>query len=131
MNAGPSARPEPAAEPDPEALVPLTPAVMHIVLALADRELHGYAIMGEVERLTDGRFSLGPGTLYRSLQRMVRDRLIVESEGPMDPEWNDERRRYYRLTPLGREIGRTEAERLAALVRIARRRNLIDGEEET
>jgi DNA-binding PadR family transcriptional regulator len=105
--------------------LPLTPATFHILLALADTERHGYAIMQEVAALTEGRVRLGPGTLYRSIKALLADGLIEESSERPDPALDDERRRYYRLTEQGRRIAQAEAERLAALVRLARCRELL------
>lgn len=110
---------------NPQALIPLTPAVFHIALALARKPLHGYGVMQEVERFTEGAVCLGPGTLYRSIQRMVRDKLIEEVPvGPVEEE--HERRRYYRLTPFGRQVTRAEAERLRILVQAAALRGMLD-----
>ncbi len=106
-------------------LLPLTPAVFHIMLALADGERHGYGIMLEVGRITQGQLHLGPGTLYRSIQRMLVDGLIVERKDAVDPEVDDERRRYYRLTQLGLSVARAEAKRLNDLVKVARKRGLL------
>lgn len=106
-------------------LLPLTPAVFHIMLALADGERHGYGIMLEVDRITGGQLHLGPGTLYRSIQRMLVDGLIVERKDAVDPEVDDERRRYYRLTQLGLSVARAEARRLSDLVKVARKRGLL------
>jgi DNA-binding PadR family transcriptional regulator len=106
-------------------LLPLTPAVFHIMLALADGERHGYGIMLEVDRITDGQLHLGPGTLYRSIQRMLVDGLIVERKDAVDPDVDDERRRYYRLTQLGLSVARAEAQRLSELVKVARKRGLL------
>jgi DNA-binding PadR family transcriptional regulator len=106
-----------------EELLPLTPAVFHILLVLAGGDAHGYAIMLEVERLTAGRMRLGPGTLYRSVYRMVLDGLIEEVKE--EPRPTDERRCTYRLTRAGLELARAEARRLDALVRVARRRGLL------
>ena len=111
--------------PDPCTLLPLTPAVFHILLALAEGECHGYGIMLEVERLTSGLLKLGPGTLYRSIQRMLWDGLIVETTDVEDTALDDERRRYYRLTKFGLEVARAEARRLESLVIAARRRKLL------
>jgi DNA-binding PadR family transcriptional regulator len=83
---------------DPRDLLPLTPAVLHVLLALADDERHGYGIMKEVEALTGGETRLGPGTLYGSIKRKLADGLIEESEERPDPELDDGRRRYYRIT---------------------------------
>ena len=97
---------------------PLLPAVFHIMLALADGERHGYGIKREVEFRTGGVISLGPGTLYGTLRRMLADGLIEESD-------DDERRRFYRLTKLGRRVAAAEAERLANLVAVARAKALL------
>jgi DNA-binding PadR family transcriptional regulator len=116
---------------DPRELVPLLPAVFHIMLALAEGGLHGYGIMLEVERLTGGQIRLGPGTLYRSIQRMLVDGLIEEApasraaRSSSSAAADDERRRYYRLTKLGHAAARAEAERLAALVAVAEERGLL------
>jgi len=106
-------------------MLPLTPAVFQILLVLAGGERHGYAIMKEVEANTDGRMQLGPGTLYRSIKRMLSDGLIEESAERPDPALDDERRRYYRLTALGRRVAGAEAERLAGLVRLAESKRLL------
>ena len=103
---------------------PLTPAVLDILVALGDEELHGYAIMLEVRRRTGGRRRLAPGTLYRSLRQMQERGLVAESEERPDPGLDDERRRYYRLTGLGRRVAVAEVERLEGLVRAARSKGL-------
>ena len=103
----------------------LTPAMFHILLALADRERHGYGIMQEITALTDCGMRLGPGTLYRSIKALLDAGLIEESDERPDPALDDERRRYYRLTEQGQHIATAEAERLAALVRVARSRRLL------
>jgi DNA-binding PadR family transcriptional regulator len=108
---------------DPAA--PVTPAVFHILLALADGESHGYGIMQEVDQFTHGDRQLGPGTLYRSIQRMVVDGLIQELAIALHGEADDDRRRYYRLTPKGLAVARAEAQRLADLVTAARVRGLL------
>ena len=100
-------------------LVPLTPPVFHILLALAGEERHGYGIMQDVAQQTDGALQLGPGTLYGCLKRMVAAGLVEESGERPDPELDDERRRYYRMTPLGKRIVRAEAQRLAGAVTVA------------
>lgn len=110
---------------DPHALLPLTPAVFHIMAALAQGECHGYRIMQEVESMTQGQLRLGPGTLYRSVQRMLVDGLIEERNESAAVEEDDERRRYYRLTKFGFEVARAEARRLEALVKAARKRGLL------
>lgn len=107
--------------------VSLTPAMFHILLALADAERHGYGIMREVERASDGTFQLGPGTLYRSIKQMLALGLIEESEERPDPELDDERRRYYRITGAGRLAATAEALRLARLVSEAQARRLLEG----
>jgi len=103
-----------------EDLLPLTPAVFHILVTLADGEAHGYAIMQEVARRSGGVVRLGPGTLYGAISRLLEDNLIEESEERPDPEKDDTRRRYYRLTKWGGEVLAAETERLADLVRAAR-----------
>ncbi len=105
--------------------LPLTPAVFQILLVLTDGERHGYAIMKEVEANTRGQMQLGPGTLYRSIKRLLSDGLIEESAERPDPELDDERRRYYRLTALGRRVAAAEAERLAGLVQLAQAKRLL------
>jgi len=109
----------------PEAYLPLPPATFHILLALADGELHGYAIMKGVAARSEGTVRLGPGTLYGSLKRLLEAGLVEESGERADPERGDERRRYYRLTQLGVAVARAEARRLDAMVRAARRKKLI------
>jgi len=101
-------------------LLPLTPAVFHILVTLADGEAHGYAIMQEVNRRSGGIVRLGPGTLYGAISRLLAEGLIEESEARPDPEMDDTRRRYYRLTKRGSEALASETERLAVLVRAAR-----------
>ena len=110
---------------NPEELLPLTPAVFNILLALADGEKHGYGIMLEVEANTNGQVIMGPGTLYGSIKRMLKADLIEESDERADPEMDDQRRKYYRLTNLGRRALRMEAERLASQVMIARAKNIL------
>jgi DNA-binding PadR family transcriptional regulator len=110
-------------------MLPLTPAVFHILLALADGEKHGYAIMQEVETLTDGKIRLGPGTLYGSIKRLLAGGMIEESDERPDPELDDERRRYYRLTDFGQRVVTAEAERLLHLVRQAKLKRLLGAQE--
>lgn len=117
------------AAPDVETLLPLTPAVFHILLALAGGERHGYAIMREVADLTRGALKLGPGTLYRSINAMLGQGLIEEVEERPDPALDDERRRYYRLTHFGERAAQAEAARLAQIVAVARERRLLPGSE--
>jgi DNA-binding PadR family transcriptional regulator len=110
---------------NPEDLLPLTPAVFHILLALSEGERHGYAIMQEVKQRSDGKVQMGPGTLYGSIKRMLKDGLIEEAGERSDPSLDNERRRYYRLTGFGLRVARAEAERLASLVRVAQARQLL------
>jgi DNA-binding PadR family transcriptional regulator len=110
--------------PGPEGYLPLTPAVLDIMLALGDEELHGYAIMQEVRRRTGGSRRLAPGTLYRSLRQMQERGLREESDERPDADLDDERRRYYRLTDLGRRVAVAEVERLEGLVSAARSKGL-------
>ena len=114
-----------AANPQPEDWLPLTPAMFHILLALADKERHGYHIMQEVDERTEGTVKLGPGTLYGSIKRMVTDGLVEELEERPDPELDDERRRYYRLTDFGFRVARAEALRLEQMVKSARAKKLL------
>ena len=110
----------------PERLLPLTPAVFNILLALADGEKHGYAIMLEVEANTQGEVKMGPGTLYGSIKRMLAAGLIEECDERPDPTLDDERRRYYRLTGLGNRTLTAEAERLARQVSAARLKQVLN-----
>jgi DNA-binding PadR family transcriptional regulator len=103
-----------------DAFVPLPPATFHILLALADEDRHGYAIIQDVEARTGGELRLSAGTLYRSIQRMLEQGLIVEPRERPAREDDDERRRYYRITPLGTSVAKAEARRLTQLVRMAR-----------
>ena len=109
----------------PEEFLPLTPAMFHILLALADQERHGYHIMREVDERTNGNVKLGPGTLYGSIKRMMADGLIEELDERPDPELDDERRRYYRLTDFGYRVASAEAQRLEQMVRSARAKKLL------
>ncbi|HEX6094901.1 MAG TPA: PadR family transcriptional regulator [Thermoanaerobaculia bacterium] len=104
--------------------MPLPPATFHILMSLAEEERHGYAIIKDVEASTDGELRLSPGTLYRSIQRMLEDGLIVESNRRPARALDDERRRYYRITPDGIAAARAELRRLAQLVRLGRERGL-------
>jgi DNA-binding PadR family transcriptional regulator len=110
---------------NPGDMLPLTPAVFHILLALADGERHGYGIMQEVAQRTEGTVQLGPGTLYGSIKRLLEAGLIEESDERPDPAMDDQRRRYYRLTDFGRRVAQAEAERLIDLVRQARGKRLL------
>lgn len=111
--------------PGNDAFLPLTPTVFYILLSLADQERHGYAIMQEVEAMTGGQIRMGPGTLYGAIKRMLAAGLIVESDERPDPEYDDERRRYYRLTTLGRRVLAAETQRLSHLVEVARRKRRV------
>ena len=113
--------------PEALALLPLPPATFHILLALADEDRHGYAILQEVAARTNGEVKLGAATLYRSIHRMLEDGLAVELRERPAPEEDDERRRYYRITPFGTAVARAETRRLAGLVRQARAVGLAPG----
>ena len=109
----------------PERMLPLTPAVFNILLALADGEKHGYSIMQEVEANTGGQVNMGPGTLYGSIKRMLAAGLVEECDERPDPELDDQRRRYYRLTGMGRSVLRAEAARIAAQVAVAQAKQVL------
>jgi DNA-binding PadR family transcriptional regulator len=117
--------PQQSRSPAAPDLLPLTPPVFHILLALADGERHGYAIMRDVESQTDGALVLGPGTLYGCIKRMLAAALIEESEERPDPELDDQRRRYYRITVLGDQTVRLEATRLARAVQAAQGKRVL------
>jgi DNA-binding PadR family transcriptional regulator len=112
--------PEPDSEHEVRDFVPLPPAPLHIVLALNRGERHGYALMSDVQELSDGLIKMGPGTLYGSLKKLRAQGLIEETEGRVDPSLDDERRRYYRLTGLGQAVCNAEIQRLSALVERSR-----------
>jgi DNA-binding PadR family transcriptional regulator len=105
---------------DTESFLPLPPATFHILMALAYEDRHGYAIIQDVAARTSGEIKLSAGTLYRSIQRMLEQGLLVETRERPAPEEDDERRRYYRITSLGAEVARAETRRLAQLVKMAR-----------
>lgn len=109
-----------ADEPAPRDLLPLPPTTLHILLAVADQDRHGYAVIQEVAARTNGEVTLSAGTLYRSIQRMVETGLIEETDLRPAADEDDERRRYYRITPFGRAVARAEVERLQGLVALAR-----------
>jgi len=111
--------------PQPDALLPLPPATFHILLALAEQDRHGYAIIQDVAARTNGELKLSAGTLYRSIQRMLEQGLIVETRDRPAPEMDDERRRYYRITPFGSLVARADARRLSQLVEMARQRGFV------
>jgi DNA-binding PadR family transcriptional regulator len=104
----------------PEAFLPLPPATFHILIALAGDDLHGYAIIQEVAARTEGKVQLSAGTLYRTIQRLLEQGLIRELRERPAPELDDERRRYYRLTPQGRAVANAEAARLAQMLALAK-----------
>ena len=112
---------------DPSSLLPLPNAAFHILLAVADEDRHGYAIIQDVAARTDGALKLSAGTLYRSIQRMLEQGLLVEPRQRPLPELDDERRRYYRITPFGRAVAEAESRRMAQLVRMARARGFAPG----
>ena len=114
----------PAAEDDPTAFLPLSPPVFHVMVALADGDRHGYAIIKEVAERTGGTQRLGAGTLYAILKRLLDDGLIAEMQGTR-AEADDQRRRYYRLTPLGRQVAKVEVARLERAVASARASRLF------
>ena len=115
----------PADLADTESFLPLPTAVFHILVALADRDRHGYSIMQDVASRTDGKVRLSPGTLYSSIRRMLEAGLVEELRESPDPESQDERRRYYRLSRLGREVAMAEARRLERLLADARATGLL------
>ena len=108
----------------PDNLLPLSPAVFHILLALADGEKHGYGIMQEVAAITDNAVRMGPGTLYGTIKRMLEAGLITETDERPDPTLDDERRRYYRLTAPGKRVAQAELARLERLVNVGRAKQL-------
>jgi DNA-binding PadR family transcriptional regulator len=108
-----------------EPVGPLTPAMFHVLLALAGDDLHGYAILKEVEMRTGGKVRLSTGTLYGIIKRLLADGLIAERRSRPSEIEDDERRRYYRLTPQGRQVATAEAERMDEILAIARSRNLL------
>lgn len=107
-----------------DAMLPLPPATFHILMAVTDGDRHGYAIIQDVMARTDGELRLSAGTLYRSIQRMLEQGLIIEARTRPVPALDDERRRYYSITPLGIATARAEMRRLTQLVRLARARGL-------
>ena len=103
-----------------DAMLPLSTASFHILIALADRDRHGYSIMQDVSARTEGKLRLSPGTLYGSIKRLLESGLIEELDERPDREYDDERRRYYRLTPFGRTVANGEVDRLTRLLKGAR-----------
>ena len=110
-----------------EKSITLTPTIFHILVVLSGGERHGYAILREVKEIAEGESSLGPTTLYRSIRTMLDAKLIDELDERPDPESNDERRRYYRLTGFGAKVLSDEVERLESLVKVARSKNILTG----
>jgi len=111
----------------PQDLLPLPSATFHILMAVADEDRHGYAIIQDVAARTGGELKLSAGTLYRSIQRMLEQGLLVETQERPAPELDDERRRYYRITPFGEATARAEVTRLSQLVKLARARGFAPG----
>lgn len=107
-------------DPTVDDLLPLPSAAFHILMALAAEDRHGYAIIQDVAARTGGELKLSAGTLYRSIQRMLEQGLILETRERPSPELDDERRRYYRITPFGSTVAKAEVTRLAKLLRLAR-----------
>ena len=112
---------------DPQSLLPLSQPVFHILLSLADEERHGYGIMQEVSARTEGEVQLGPGTLYGAIKRLLAQGVVAEVDEREDPELNDEKRRYYRLTDFGERVVHAEARRLTRLVEHAQSKRLLPG----
>ena len=110
---------------DPQEMLPLTSSMLHVLLALADGDKHGYAIIKEVTRRTEGHVSLGAGTLYALMKRLLTENMILETEERPDAALDDERRRYYRLTPFGREVAQAEVRRLESLIAQAKAKQLF------
>jgi len=115
----------PKADRNPELYGPLTPAMFHVLLALAGEDMHGYAILKEVELRTGGKVRLSTGTLYGIIKRLLADGLIAELRARPAEREGDERRKYYRLTPLGRQLAAAEAERMDEVLAVARARHLL------
>jgi len=113
--------------PQAESLLPLPSATFYILMAVASGDRHGYAIIQDIERRTGGALRLSAGTLYRSIQRMLEQGLLVETSERPAPEFDDERRRYYRITPFGTAVARAEARRLTDLVGMARASGFAPG----
>ncbi len=110
---------------DIAALIPLPPATFHILMAVAQDDRHGYGIIQDVAARTNGEIKLSAGTLYRSIQRMLEQGLLVETDDRPAPELDDERRRYYRISTFGTAVARAEIRRMAKLVRMARTQGLL------
>jgi len=119
--------PKKSTDPDPEEMLPLSPAIFHILLALADKDRHGYGIMQEVRIRTEEQVQLGPGTLYGAVKRLLEKGVIEELDERPDPELDDERRRYYHLSDFGQRVLRAEVERLTRLVQQAQAKQFLPG----
>src|ERR1041385_8712449 len=117
----------PFKQDDIDSLLPLPPATFHILMAVADEDRHGSAIIQDIASRTDGRLQMSAGTLYRSIQRMQEQGLIIETRERPAPEEDDERRRYYRITSFGLAVARAEARRLMQLVKLARASGFATG----
>jgi DNA-binding PadR family transcriptional regulator len=118
-------RPTHSEEPEPESFLPLHKDTFHILVSLADRERHGYSVMQDVAERTNGLLRLSPSSLYASIKRLLEQGLIAELSERPDPEHDDERRRYYSLTRLGRSVAMAEARRLEQLLADARASGLL------
>jgi len=114
-------------DPGIEAHLPLTPLSIHVLLSLVDEERHGYGIMKEIEQFTEGRGMTATGPVYLAAQRLLESGLIAESEKRPDPEFDDQRRKYYKLTDLGRRVAVAEIQRMASLVGVAFTKKLVEG----
>ncbi len=112
---------------DVAALLPLPSVTFHILMALAGQDRHGYAIIQEVAARTNGEVRIGAGTLYRSVQRMLEQGLIVETQDRPTPDLDDERRRYYRITSFGTDVAKAESRRLALMLKLARATGFAPG----
>ena len=112
---------------EPDSFLPLPAASFHILMAVADEDRHGYGIIQDVSASTNGELKLSAGTLYRSIQRMLEQGLLIETRDRPAPEDDDERLRYYRITPFGRIVAKAEANRLTQLVRLARKSGFATG----
>lgn len=113
---------------EPEDFLPLSPSQFYILLALAERDLHGYGIMQDVSKRTGGAVRIGPGTLYSAIDRLLERGWIQETDAPAAAASDDERRRYYRLTPFGLRVAQAEARRMEQTVLDARARGLLTAE---
>jgi len=109
----------------PATLLPLSAPVFHVLLSLTERELHGYGIIQDIEQRTDGEVTLSTSTLYGAIKRMMRDGLVERSDERPDPEVDDERRRYYKITDFGRDVARHEARRIERLAKVVRKSQLL------